>query len=69
MRLLAEGGHAECLKFAHRKGCPWHPEVLARRSDSKLLRYVVQHGCPWHSETQNAAARSGDIRLQWLPMA
>ena len=26
--LAAEGGHLECLKYAHEKGCPWDERLV-----------------------------------------
>ena len=49
----AEGGHLECLKYAHEKGCPWDAKTCseaAQRGHLECLKYAHEKGCPWDEE-------------------
>ena len=46
----AEGGHLECLKYAHENGCPWDEwtcSMAAFNGHLECLKYAHENGCPW----------------------
>jgi hypothetical protein len=52
--LAAEGGHLECLQYAHQQGCPWDVRTCTnakRGGHLKCLQYAHEQGCPWNEYT------------------
>ena len=46
----AGGGHLECLKYLHDKGCPWDEMACLSAADGghlECLKYLHDEGCPW----------------------
>ena len=58
----AEGGHLECLKYAHENGSPWNERTCVAAAECgrlECLKYLHENGCEWH-EDACAAAADGD---------
>ena len=60
----AWNGHPKCLEYAHKKGCPWHPNTTwgaAQNGHLNCLEYAHKNGCLLHPQTTYWAARNGHI--------
>ena len=47
------GGHLECLKYLHDKGCPWDKTTCSSAAEGghlECLKYLHDKGCPWDEE-------------------
>lgn len=56
----AEGGHLQCLRFAHQHGCDWDTKTCtaaAQKGHLECLMYAHERGCPWNVLTCHQAAR------------
>lgn len=62
--MAAQGGHLECLKYAHENGCPWNVNTLtaAIRSDqANCMKYALQNNCPRPVGMGVTAAKHGHL--------
>ena len=60
----AGGGHLECLRYAHERGCPWDRytcSIAASGGHLECLGYLHEHGCPWDGFTCFCAASRGHL--------
>ena len=60
----AEGGHVECLKYAHEQGCPWNQNTCrnaALGGHLECLKYAHEQGCPWDQYTVSGASEDGHL--------
>lgn len=60
----AQGGHTECLEYAHQHGCPWGTATCLRAAENNhfhCLAYALQHACPFDFDAGEAAARRGYV--------
>jgi hypothetical protein len=63
-RTAAQGGHLDCLQYAHEHGCPWDTDTCvyaAANGHLDCLRYAHEQGCPWDTETCRYAAQGGHL--------
>jgi len=61
----AEGGHLDCLRYAHENGCPWGSETCEKAAEGghvDCLNYALENGCPRYSETVN------EHHKWWMPL-
>ncbi len=61
----AEGGHLECLKYAHENGCDWDfltPALAAFGGHLECLKYAYENGCRWNEITTSYAAQTGHLQ-------
>lgn len=60
----AEGGHLECLIYAHEKGCPWDSDTCtfaARNGHLACLIYAHENRCEWDGGTLVWAEKNGHL--------
>ena len=51
----AVSGHLDCLKYAHKNGCPWDewtPSRAALNGHIHCLVYAFENGCPYNIEKE-----------------
>jgi hypothetical protein len=63
-RIAVQGGHLDCLRYAHEHGCPWSIDscqFAAQYGHMNCLSYAHEHGCPWDTETCQYAALNGHL--------
>lgn len=60
----ARCGFLTCMRHAHLRGAPWHPETTgfaARGGYVECLRFAHENGAIWASYTTALAARAGSL--------
>lgn len=64
LTMAANGGHLECLKYAHENGCPWDIFTCADAAHGghmQCLKYAHEQGCPWDADTCSMATLGGHL--------
>jgi hypothetical protein len=59
-----EDGCLDCLKIAHKNGCPWDEytaELAAKGGFLEILKYLNANGCPWDEDISTTAAAHGQL--------
>ena len=60
----AEGGHLECLEYAHGLGCELNADTCRAAAEGghlECLKYAHEQGCEWNADTCRAAAEGGHL--------
>jgi len=62
-KTVARLGYLDCIKVAHRMGCPWDPmraAIAAEHGQLSGLQYLHKNRCPWDVITTTFAVESED---------
>jgi hypothetical protein len=57
-------GHLDCIKYAHKNGCPWSLYTTSNAAyygHLNCIKYAHENGCLWHKDTTSNAARNGHL--------